>query len=91
MEDNVTKVSSRGQVVIPKVIRRSLGLQKGTGLLVFKIGDSIVLKSPGIAPDKAVETNLKAIRKKIRRLGITREDVEAEIKQLRRSRKKATI
>lgn len=91
MEINVTKMSSRGQVVIPKGIRRSLGLQEGTGLLVFKVGDSIVLKGPGIPPDAAVEMNLKAIRKKVRRLGITRDDVDAEIKQLRRSRKKAAI
>ena len=91
MEVNVTKMSSRGQVVIPRAIRRSLGLQEGAGLLVFKVGDSIVLKSPGMLPDAAAEMNLKAIRKKIRRLGITREDVETEIKQLRRSRKKAAI
>ena len=78
-------------MVIPKGIRRSLRLQEGTGLLVFKVGDSIVLKSPGMPPDEALEMNLKAIRKKIRRLGITREDVEAQIKQLRRNRKKAAI
>ena len=56
-----------------------------------KVGHSTVLKGPGMRPDAAVEMNVKAIRKKIRRLGITREDVEAEIKQLRRSRKKAAI
>ena len=58
---------------------------------MFKIGDSIVLKSPGLPPDAAVDISLREIRKKIRRLAIVSEDVNAEIKQVRRSRKKSTV
>ena len=91
MEVNVTKVSSRGQVVIPREIRSSLGLREGAGLLVFKVGDSIVLKSASITGLAETEGNLKALRKRIKRLGITRKDVESEIREVRRKRKKTVI
>lgn len=89
MQVNVAKVSSRGQVVIPREIREELGLREGNGLLVFRIGDSIVLKSPSVTPSAELASNLEAIRKKIKELGITRTDVKAEIGTVRMSRKKA--
>ncbi len=85
----MTKVSSRGQVVIPREVRESLGLTTGTGLLVFKVGDSIILKSPNVTLGK--ELNLDAIREKIKRLKITRRDVEAEIRTVRMKRKKSKV
>ncbi len=84
----MTKVSSRGQVVIPREIRKSLGLREGEGLLVFKVGDSIILKSPSIPPGAEAARNLATIRKKIKGLGITRDDVEAEIRKVRLEGKK---
>ena len=47
-------------------------------MLIFKIGDSIVLKSPEVTPASEIASNLHAIRKKIKRLKITRKDVEVE-------------
>ncbi len=91
LEVNVTKVSSRGQVVIPREVRSSLGLREGAGLLVFKVGDSIVLKGASITGLAETEGNLKALRKRIKRLGITRKDVESEIREVRRKRKKTVI
>ena len=78
-------------MVIPREVRESLGLREGTGLLVFKVGDSIVLKSVNVTPAKEVASNLDAIRKKIKRLKITRSDVEAEIRSVRLERKKAIV
>jgi antitoxin PrlF len=91
LEVNVTKVSSRGQVVIPWEIRQSLGIKEGTGLLIFKIGDSIILKSPEVTPASEIASNLQAIRRKIKRLKITRKDVEVEIARARMRGKKAKI
>ncbi len=91
LEVNVTKVSSRGQVVIPREIRSSLGIREGAGLLVFKVGDSIVLKGASLTGLAEAEGNLKALRKRIKRLGITRKDVESEVEQVRRKRKKTAI
>lgn len=87
MEVAVTKVSSRGQVVIPTEIRKSLGLREGTGLLVFRVGDSIILKSPSITESAETTRHLAAIRRKIKVLGITREDIERETREVRLERK----
>ena len=88
MEVNITKLSSRGQVVIPREIRESLGLQEGVGLLVFRIGDSIILKATADTSTEGLVASLETIRKKIRELRITRRDVQAEIKAVRESRQK---
>jgi antitoxin PrlF len=91
LEVNVTKLSSRGQVVIPRDMREKLRLEEGTGLLVFRIGDSIILKSTSETSAGELASNLEAIREKIRELKLTREDVSAEIRAVRKRRKKARV
>ena len=41
---DIVTVSSRGQVSIPADIRRELGLDKGSKLLIVSKGDNILLK-----------------------------------------------
>ena len=40
-----TKLSSRGQVVIPEEIRNNLGLSEGDQFLVTSEGDTVILKT----------------------------------------------
>ena len=43
-----TKVSAKGQVVIPKQLREALGINPGDELLMVRSGDRIiVMKKPG--------------------------------------------
>ncbi len=44
METEITKISSKGQVVIPSKIREALGLEEGSRLVVTTIDDIVVLK-----------------------------------------------
>ena len=44
MDVEITKMTSRGQVVIPQDIRQNKGLKEGERFLVYDIGDNIVLK-----------------------------------------------
>lgn len=85
----MTRVSSKGQVVIPGLIREKLGLKSGSRLLVFGEGDTIILKKVGWTPSSTKET-LTSIRKKIRSLGITREDVSREVRTVRAKHAKAS-
>lgn len=75
-------------MVIPREIRERLGLQEGAGLLVFRIGDSIILKTTTETSAEGLTASLETTRKKIRQLRITRRDVEAEIKAVRERRQK---
>lgn len=49
----MTKVSSKGQVVIPRVVRRKLGIKRGSVFAVSAKNDMIVLKKldTGIKPE----------------------------------------
>ncbi len=39
-----TKLSSKGQIVIPHPIRKQLGLRKGDTLIIASHGDTLILK-----------------------------------------------
>jgi len=44
MSAGTTRLSSRGQIVIPKPIRIAVKLRQGDWLLVVAIGDAIIMK-----------------------------------------------
>ena len=87
---DVTVVSGKGQVVIPQTIRKKLGLEPKTKLLVYGCQDVVILKKLEV-PDieKKLEAMRKRIDKRIARYGaLTQEDVEEEIRQYRREKAK---
>jgi antitoxin PrlF len=88
MELEMTRVSSKGQVVIPGLIREKLGLKSGSQLMVFGEGDTIILKKVALPSSSAKET-LASVRQKVRSLGLTRDDVRQEIRRVRARRAKA--
>ncbi|HEY9205759.1 MAG TPA: AbrB/MazE/SpoVT family DNA-binding domain-containing protein [Candidatus Methanoperedens sp.] len=78
--DMVT-ISSKGQIVIPKKILKSLGLKEQDKLLIFNKGENILLKKikPGIF-EKSIRDMLMPIRQEAEAKGLTEKDVEIEIK-----------
>ncbi len=80
MEASTTKVSSKGQVVIPANVRKAASLKKGEKLLAIAIDDTIVLKK---IVDKSFEETLKPVWDRVRRLGLTEEDITALIDEAR--------
>ncbi len=86
MDIDITKVSEKGQVVIPSSIRKEFHLAKGEQLVVIGTGNSIILKRIG-APRRTFEDVVRPIREKARKRGITKKDVEEAIRDVRRSPK----
>ena len=43
-EPEVTTISEKGQVVIPKSLRKELGIKPGTKFIVYGRGDIVVMK-----------------------------------------------
>lgn len=79
-----TKLSSRGQVVIPEEIRSRLGLETGVQFVVFGEGDVVILKAihpPDMSDFDAV---VDRARKAAKKAGLTRSDVAEAIERVRR-------
>lgn len=81
-----TKMSSKGQVVIPEEIRKSLSLESGTQFIVLGEDDVVVLKT--ISPPSVKEFNsvIRRARAQARTAGMVPEDVAEAIKQSRQAK-----
>jgi len=81
-----TKLSTRGQVVIPEEIRNRLGLEPGEQFVVIGEGDVVVLKT--LKPPKLEELKplLDKVQEAAQAAGVTPEDVERVIAEVRASK-----
>ncbi len=69
METEITKISSKGQVVIPLKIRNELGINKGSVLAVEKMNDLVILKKIDVDLIKQFKNSLEDVKKgKIKRV-----------------------
>jgi len=75
---DVTKISSKGQIVIPKPIRESLNLTEGDRLIAYARGDLIILKRLN-GGESILSLLSQPTRKKMEEQGITRNDVDNAI------------
>ncbi|MFH1675151.1 MAG: AbrB/MazE/SpoVT family DNA-binding domain-containing protein [Pseudomonadota bacterium] len=78
-----TKMSSRGQVVIPEDIRKRLGLKTGSQFVVVGEKDVVILKA--ISPPSMEEFDelIGEARRQGKRAGIKRTDISAAIAKAR--------
>ncbi len=80
---STTKMSSKGQVVIPENIRKQLNLKEGAQFVVLGEKDVVILKN--ITPpsmDEFDELIVKA-RKTAKKAGLKRSDIEDAILKVR--------
>jgi len=78
-----TKMSSKGQVVIPEDIRKRLGFKAGSQFVVVGEKDVVILKS--ISPPSIEEFDIliAEARKQARQAGMKRSDIAAAIGKVR--------
>mgnify|MGYP001079692485 CR=1 FL=1 len=78
-----TKMSSKGQVVIPEEVRSALGLKAGAKFVVVGDGDVVILKM--ITPPSMAEFDelVAEARRQARQAGMKPSDVAAAIKAVR--------
>jgi AbrB family looped-hinge helix DNA binding protein len=84
---STTRLSSKGQVVIPEEVRRTLGLSEGDQFLVIGQGDAVILKA--IAPPKIEDFQelLSQARAEARKAKIRKADLKPVIARVRRRAK----
>jgi antitoxin PrlF len=73
--EDVIKVSSKGQIVIPREVRRKLGVKGGEKLLVLTCDGDIVLRK---AKEMSIDDIAKKVGKTIREENIDVEELVAE-------------
>jgi AbrB family looped-hinge helix DNA binding protein len=78
-----TRMSSKGQVVIPEEIRDRLGLKAGTQFVVVGNRDGVILKAISAPSVKEFNNLLGQVRKQARRAGLRKADVEAAAVRVR--------
>lgn len=85
-EISTTKLSSRGQVVIPEDIRKRLGLEPGTRFVVLGEDDTVVLKT--IRPPQWEEFDdlVSRARATSRRADLRKADLDDAIERIRNER-----
>lgn len=85
-EVSTTKLSSRGQVVIPEEIRRRLDLKPGTQFVVVGDDDTIVLKRIEAPSRREFDALVSRARKAAKKAGLREDDIAAAIRRVRESR-----
>ena len=87
MEVVTTKMSSKGQIVIPQDIRKELHADEGTVFAVVGSKDTIILKKIEKPSKKAIMKDLEAIakegRKRLEQKGIKESDIPGIVERSR--------
>ncbi len=78
-----TKMSSRGQVVIPEVIRNRLGLKAGSQFVVVGDKDTVILKAISRPTLADFDELMAEARKQARQARMRRSDIRAAVRDAR--------
>jgi len=81
-----TRLSSKGQVVIPEDVRRALRLEVGAQFVVMGDGDVVILKRIALPPKSEMRALIGKVRSQASRAGLRRADVAEAIRRVRRGR-----
>jgi AbrB family looped-hinge helix DNA binding protein len=79
----ITTISSKGQVVIPNEVRKTLKLESGTPLAVFTDGTTLLLKPVEIPSVDEFENLLADSKKAAKAAGLKQGDLKKVIKKVR--------
>jgi AbrB family looped-hinge helix DNA binding protein len=86
MQIELTRISGKGQVVIPSSLRRDMGIKKSDQFMVFGEAGTVILKkieTPAIK--KTFDEISKPLQKAAKQVGLTKSDVSIAIKDVRNS------
>jgi len=78
-----TRMSSKGQVVIPEDIRKQLRLKAGSQFVVMGKDDVVILKAISPPAMEEFDSLITAARKRAKQAGMKRSDVVGAIARVR--------
>ena len=80
---STTKMTSKGQVVIPEEIRIRLGLKAGSRFVVLGNNDVIILKTISSPSMDEFDTLINKAREQARRVRLRKADISTAISKVR--------
>ena len=83
MRVSTTKMSSRGQIVIPEDIRSSLGLEEGSQFIVIGENDSVILKSISPPPMSQFKNLMLKAQVAAKKAKMRKKDLQEAIRKIR--------
>ena len=83
---STTRMSSKGQVVIPEEIRKRLHLKEGAQFVVVGDKDVLILKTIEEPALGEFELLIKQARHQARQVGLKRSDIDAAVAKARARR-----
>jgi AbrB family looped-hinge helix DNA binding protein len=83
-----TKLSSKGQVVIPEKIREALHLKEGSQFVVMGQKDVILLKTIQPLPTDEFDSLIREARQQAKASNLKKSDLERMIQEIRDERRK---
>ena len=78
-----TRMSSKGQVVIPEEIRKRLKLKAGSQFVVVGEKDTVILKAISPPSREEFDDLIMEARRQARKAGLKRSDITAAIGKVR--------
>lgn len=81
---STTKLSSKGQVVIPESIRDKMGLKIGDQFVVIAQGDALILKTLTPPSMKEFDSLIVAARHQAKKAKLTKKSLAKTIKESRK-------
>ena len=78
-----TKMSSKGQIVIPEDIRKRLGLKPGAQFVVVGQNDVVILKTITQPSMNEFDPLISEARKQAKKAGMKKTDITAAIQKIR--------
>ena len=81
-----TKMSSKGQIVIPEDIRKRLGLKTGAQFIVVGKNDVVILKSIAQPSMAEFDQLISDARKQARKVGLKKTDIASVIQKVRKQK-----
>ena len=78
-----TRMSSKGQVVIPEAIRKQLNLKEGSQFIVVGEGDVVILKTITAPSLEAFEALIQKARQQAASSGLKRADIANAVAKAR--------
>ena len=78
-----TRMSSKGQVVIPESLRQQLSLESGTQFIVMGEDDVIILKTIQTPSMRDFDRMIAKARRQAKQAGMKRSDIAAAVSRVR--------